>query len=601
MYQKIAALKKILIFGILAAFGCLIGAIIGELLLPFIVPTPTLQQIDVLFVLDATESMGEEINGVKNGISNFVTTLNSRELDSQVGLIAFRDRFHGAEPEILSFEGKPFTKDIDSFRTELGKIGMISGVDWPESSLDALVLGARQPFREDATKVILLITDASPKIPDKETPSVAAAEKLVRDQGIDQLHLVISNKYRSIFQPLQREVDGEIFSLARTAAARQNFDKILPEIGEKIASAIGTGEIPIDQKNSLIIATSLWTALLAIFTFILLTTGQKWYLGTSLNFFQGTAGVAGSLAAGLVAGGIGEFFYGGMADISLLSITGRSIAWGILGALLAFGMAFFIPNLQGKRALVGGAVGGVLGAIAFLFIATTFGDLAGRLIGAAILGFCIGIMIVITEVLFRKAWLEISYGPKEIKTVNLGKEIVTVGSNPELCIVYVPETPSVALKFQLAQGNIFCENVETGNKQSVQPGYQIDVGRAKVTVCGAQATTSTLPSSTTMPPLSSRSSFSLNINGRVINLNHNTQLKERDISGLTSQSNNGIVAKVNLNPKDPNILGLQNLSNQTWVAIMANGESKNIEPTRTLKLAVGTQIKFGSVKGQINS
>ena len=29
MYQKIAALKKILIFGILAAFGCLIGAIIG--------------------------------------------------------------------------------------------------------------------------------------------------------------------------------------------------------------------------------------------------------------------------------------------------------------------------------------------------------------------------------------------------------------------------------------------------------------------------------------------------------------------------------------------------------------------------------------------
>ena len=104
-----------------------------------------------------------------------------------------------------------------------------------------------------------------------------------------------------------------------------------------------------------------------------------------------------------------------------------------------------------------------------------------------------------------------------------------------------------------------------------------------------------------MPPVSSRNSFSLNINGQVITFNHNTQLNERDISGLTSQSNNGIVAKVNPNPKDPNILGLQNLSNQTWVAIMANGESKNIEPSRTLKLVAGTQIKFGSVKGQINS
>ncbi|NEQ41601.1 MAG: VWA domain-containing protein [Okeania sp. SIO3I5] len=599
MYQKIAALKKILIFGILAAFGCLIGAIIGELLLPFIQPTPALQQVDVLFVLDVTGSMRGEINGVKNGISNFVSTLNSRELDAQVGLIAFGDRFEGEEPNILSFAGEPFTKDTNSFQTKVSKIRMVDGGDTKESSIDALVLGARQPFREDATKAILLITDAPPKIPDKEISSIAAAEKLVRDQGIDQLHLVISNGDRSIFQPLQREIDGEIFSLAETAAARQNFDKILPEIGEKIASAIGTGEIPIEQKTSLIAATSLWTALLAIGTFIALSTGQKRYLGTSLNFFQGTAGTVGSLAAGLVAGAVGEFFYGEIADVAII---GRSMAWALLGALLAFGMAFFIPNLQGKRALVGGAVGGVLGAIAFLFIATTFGDRAGRLIGAAILGFCIGIMIVITEVLFRKAWLEISYGPKEIKTVNLGKEIVTVGSNPELCIVYVPETPSVALKFQLAQGNIFCENVETGNKQSVQPGYQIDVGRAKVTVCGAEATTSTLPNSPiTMPAFLSRSSFSLNINGRVINLNHNTQLNERDISGLTSRSNNGIVAKVNPNPKDPNILGLQNLSNQTWVAIMANGESKNIEPTRTLKLVAGTQIKFGSVKGQINA
>ena len=111
MSQKIAALKKILIFGILAAFGCLIGAIIGEVLLGFILPTPALQQIDVLFVVDVTRSMKGEINGIKNGINNFVSTLNSRELDTQVGLIAFGDRFEGEEPQILSFAGEPFTKD----------------------------------------------------------------------------------------------------------------------------------------------------------------------------------------------------------------------------------------------------------------------------------------------------------------------------------------------------------------------------------------------------------------------------------------------------------------------------------------------------------
>ncbi|NES68974.1 MAG: VWA domain-containing protein, partial [Okeania sp. SIO2D1] len=91
--------------------------------------SPTLQQVDVLFVLDVTGSMKGEINGVKNGINNFVSTLNSRELDAQVGLIAFGDRFYGEEPDILSFAGEPFTKDTNSFKTKVGQMEMVYGGD----------------------------------------------------------------------------------------------------------------------------------------------------------------------------------------------------------------------------------------------------------------------------------------------------------------------------------------------------------------------------------------------------------------------------------------------------------------------------------------
>ena len=49
------------------------------------------------------------------------------------------------------------------------------GGDTPESALDALGLAAAQPFRADATKVILLITDAPPRLPDKATATVARA------------------------------------------------------------------------------------------------------------------------------------------------------------------------------------------------------------------------------------------------------------------------------------------------------------------------------------------------------------------------------------------------------------------------------------------
>ena len=43
------------------------------------------------------------------------------------------------------------------------------------------------------------------------------------------------------------------------------------------------------------------------------------------------------------------------------------------------------------------------------------GDVAGRLSGAAILGFCIGMMIALVEVALRQVWLRIGYGKGEFE------------------------------------------------------------------------------------------------------------------------------------------------------------------------------------------
>lgn len=150
-------MKKALFFAICAAIGCLLAAVGGEMLLALTLPPSQQTQVDVMFVVDVTGSMKEEINGVQGGIDRFVSELNSRQLDARVGLIAFGDRSIGEEPQILSFGGQAFTGDTSSFRREMGSIKMVDGGDDPESSLDALVLAARQPFRLQATKAILLI------------------------------------------------------------------------------------------------------------------------------------------------------------------------------------------------------------------------------------------------------------------------------------------------------------------------------------------------------------------------------------------------------------------------------------------------------------
>jgi RsiW-degrading membrane proteinase PrsW (M82 family) len=103
------------------------------------------------------------------------------------------------------------------------------------------------------------------------------------------------------------------------------------------------------------------------------------------------------------------------------------------------------------------------------------------------------------------------------------------------------------------------------------------------------------------PPQSlplTRTLFSLSIQQRMIPLGIGTQIQTSQIPGLGAQAR-GIVAEVNANPQDPNILGLKNCSHQVWNVTLANGQQTSIDPNRSVKLASGTRINFGAVTGAI--
>ncbi|MCA2555066.1 MAG: hypothetical protein IM466_15435 [Microcystis sp. M04BS1] len=108
------------------------------------------------------------------------------------------------------------------------------------------------------------------------------------------------------------------------------------------------------------------------------------------------------------------------------------IAWTILGAIVALGISYFIPNLQRFRAFLGGSLGGSLASIGFLLmsliltqfipIETSLADRLGRLIGAFILGFCIGLMIFWEEErqLQKSTYLLIQWSDQESPKILLG-------------------------------------------------------------------------------------------------------------------------------------------------------------------------------------
>ena len=115
-------------------------------------------------------------------------------------------------------------------------------------------------------------------------------------------------------------------------------------------------------------------------------------------FKQGESkGAGGSAAVGFAAGAAGQLLFQVAANISIWEAVSRVAGWAILGGFLGWGMAWFVPNFDSRRALIGGSFGGAAGALGFLLTVCVFGNVAGRFAGAAMLGFFIGLMIALVR------------------------------------------------------------------------------------------------------------------------------------------------------------------------------------------------------------
>jgi hypothetical protein len=86
---------------------------------------------------------------------------------------------------------------------------------------------------------------------------------------------------------------------------------------------------------------------------------------------------------------------------------------------------------------------------------------------------------------------------------------------------------------------------------------------------------------------------------RTLALHDGDRFATGEIGGLIPVSNDGCVAAVNHNPKDPSVLGLQNLSTSPWKAVLPGGEVRDVPSGKSVKLASGCRIDFGTSHGEV--
>ncbi len=119
-------------------------------------------RLDLVFMLDATGSMGDEIDKLKASIR--VMAQQIAQLPGQpdicYGLVAYRDR-----GDVFLTRTHDFTNDLGAFQSLLARVHAQGGGDTPEALNEALhevVHGLS--WRADAARLVVLVADAPPHL-----------------------------------------------------------------------------------------------------------------------------------------------------------------------------------------------------------------------------------------------------------------------------------------------------------------------------------------------------------------------------------------------------------------------------------------------------
>lgn len=199
-------------------------------------------KVVIVFVLDATESMTNVINGVKSALLDFVDTLAAGQLSPQLGLIVFRDELIEEMPELV-----PPSSDVSALRSKLARTKADGGGDPPESSLPALMraIEMMRPMAQDVTRIILHITDAPPHDPEAGHTAKSVLAAMKRENVIynactpaDEPYKQFANETRGLLIPLESGVSAKDFSKVMAVMARQSILQTIPHQGPLISPEV---------------------------------------------------------------------------------------------------------------------------------------------------------------------------------------------------------------------------------------------------------------------------------------------------------------------------------------------------------------------------
>ncbi|EGC78359.1 vWA domain-containing protein [Treponema denticola] len=139
--------------------------------------------LDLLFALDSTESMKDDVEEVRKNISSMLAETLPQYKTYRIALVLYKDY----REDFLVREACVFTDNLKKFEKALYGFKVFGGRDIPEAVYEGIFLGLRQSWRAldaDVDKKLILIGDAPPHPKPRGKVTKEDVDKLAAEKGV---------------------------------------------------------------------------------------------------------------------------------------------------------------------------------------------------------------------------------------------------------------------------------------------------------------------------------------------------------------------------------------------------------------------------------
>jgi len=191
---------------------------------------------DIVFVIDTSGSMGDEIDNVKNNIIKLAQALEQKGVSARWGLVDYSDwaDVSGEDTRVITNGASNWFISVEEYKTAISGLDIRYGGDGPELAVDGLLTAMTLETRKDARTFYVLVTDANYKV--NNSYGVSSMNETVDLLCKENIHVsvVTSSSYVSTYNYLVSSTGGII-----TSAINGDFMSVLyNDLVEKIYAEV---------------------------------------------------------------------------------------------------------------------------------------------------------------------------------------------------------------------------------------------------------------------------------------------------------------------------------------------------------------------------